>query len=89
MTTISRDLPARQGMPGQLWGRGLVATLKRWWTSYTTWRVEQAAISELWGMGDRELRDIGLTRSEIESAVKSEAVRNLSECSWSHLVGFV
>src|SRR5262249_1103191 len=52
------------------WMGRLVATLKRWWTAYITWRIEQAAIAQLWSMSDRQLRDIGLTRSEIASAVR-------------------
>jgi uncharacterized protein YjiS (DUF1127 family) len=47
-----------------------VAAMKRRWTAYITCRIEQAAIAELWKMSDRELRDIGITRSEIMNAVK-------------------
>jgi uncharacterized protein YjiS (DUF1127 family) len=54
----------------------LVATLKRWWVVYMTWRIEQAAIAQLWSMSDRELKDIGLTRSEITGAVRGEATRD-------------
>ena len=38
-----------------------------------TWRIQQAAIAELWSMSERELKDIGLTRSEIIGAVRGEA----------------
>ena len=61
---------------GQSWVRELVATLERWWAAYMTWRIEQAAIAQLWSMNDRELKDIGLTRSEITSAVRGEAARD-------------
>jgi uncharacterized protein YjiS (DUF1127 family) len=70
MTTISSGLTARQGIAGQSWGRELVVICKRWWATYTAWRIEQEAISQLWSMSDRELKDIGLTRSEIPGAVK-------------------
>jgi uncharacterized protein YjiS (DUF1127 family) len=40
--------------------------------AYITWRIEQAAIAQLWAMSDRELKDIGLTRSEITRAVRLE-----------------
>jgi uncharacterized protein YjiS (DUF1127 family) len=49
--------------------------LKRWWAAYLTWRRQQAAITQLWSMSDSQLRDIGLTRTEIIGAVKGEAVR--------------
>ena len=49
-----------------------MASLKRWWVAYTTWRTEQAAIDRLWSMSDRALKDIGFTRSEIPRAVKGE-----------------
>ena len=70
MTTISSGLTARQGIAGQSWGRELVVICKRWLATYTAWRIEQEAISQLWSMSDRELKDIGLTRSEIPGAVK-------------------
>jgi uncharacterized protein YjiS (DUF1127 family) len=44
--------------------------------AYITWRVQQAAIRQLGSMSDRELEDIGLTRSRITFAVTGEAVRN-------------
>jgi len=49
-----------------------MATLKRWLVAYLTWRIEQAAISELLSMSDRTLRDIGLTRSGIPHAVMGD-----------------
>ena len=41
----------------------LTNTLKRWCAAYITWRMEKIAIAQLRGMSDRELEDIGLTRS--------------------------
>jgi uncharacterized protein YjiS (DUF1127 family) len=40
--------------------------------SYLARRIERAAIIQLHGMSDRELQDIGLTRSRIERAVRGE-----------------
>jgi uncharacterized protein YjiS (DUF1127 family) len=51
---------------------GLIATAKAWWISYLTRRIERAVIIQLHGMSDRELQDIGLTRSQIEWAVRGE-----------------
>jgi uncharacterized protein YjiS (DUF1127 family) len=36
---------------------------------FREWRKRKAAIAELHGMDDRQLRDIGIGRSEIESVV--------------------
>jgi len=38
--------------------------------------MERAAAFQLWSMGDRELKDIGLTRSQIMGAVTGEVPRD-------------
>jgi uncharacterized protein YjiS (DUF1127 family) len=53
-------------------GSGLIAAAKTWWMSYLARRIGRAAIIQLHGMSDRELQDIGLTRSQIERAVRGE-----------------
>ena len=65
MNTISTTSTAAPG----LWTNGLLTTLQRWWLAYSTWRNEQAAIAALGSMSDRELKDMGIYRCEIESAV--------------------
>jgi uncharacterized protein YjiS (DUF1127 family) len=50
----------------------LAAALRRMWLAYINWRLEEAVINQLWSMNDRDLKDIGLTRSEITSAVKGD-----------------
>jgi uncharacterized protein YjiS (DUF1127 family) len=70
MSTISSAPSAEQGITGRSWAGGLAATMKRWWADYMTWRIEQAAIAQLWSMNDRELKDLGLSRSETTSAAK-------------------
>jgi uncharacterized protein YjiS (DUF1127 family) len=50
----------------------LGAALKRAWAAFISWRVQQAAIAYLQSMSDRELRDIRLSRAEIEFAVTGE-----------------
>jgi uncharacterized protein YjiS (DUF1127 family) len=47
----------------------------RWWVAYTTWRIEQWAIGRLTAMSDRELKDVGIVRSQIEFAVKGARER--------------
>jgi uncharacterized protein YjiS (DUF1127 family) len=54
----------------------VAASLKRWWMAYITWRTQQAAVALLWSMSDRQLKDIGLTRSEITYVVKGDPTRH-------------
>ncbi len=49
--------------------------VRRCWQGFVKWRAEQAAIAQLSSMSDRELRDMGLVRSEISFAVKGELAR--------------
>jgi len=63
------------GMAARSRGSGLVAIIKRWWIASLTRRIEEAAIAHLSSMSDRELKDIGLTRSQIPWAVKGEPGR--------------
>ncbi len=72
MSTISGAPIVAHGVAGQSWASGLVPTLRHWWVSYITWRLQQAPIIALNSMSDRELKDIGLTRSEIIGAVRRE-----------------
>ena len=51
----------------------VAAAAKRLWVAYFTWRVEQSAIVLLGSMSDRELADLGLARSEIQSLVRGKA----------------
>jgi uncharacterized protein YjiS (DUF1127 family) len=80
MSTMSSAPAAAPGAAGQSaaqsWTGGLAATLTRWWMAYTTRRAEQAAMTSLWSMSDRELKDMGLTRSSIPGAVKGELGRD-------------
>jgi uncharacterized protein YjiS (DUF1127 family) len=75
MSTMSSAPTAPQEMAGQSWAKDLGTTLNRWCVAYLTWRIERAAITQLGSMSDRQLRDIGISRSEIESAVRGEAER--------------
>jgi uncharacterized protein YjiS (DUF1127 family) len=71
MTTIfdyATDLRGKAGVDS-VW---IVHMVRRCWDAFARWRNEEAAITQLSSMSDRELRDIGLGRSEISSAVKGE-----------------
>jgi uncharacterized protein YjiS (DUF1127 family) len=48
----------------------ILAALKRCWVAYMTWRIEMAAVATLRSMSDHDLNDLGISRSEIEDAVK-------------------
>jgi uncharacterized protein YjiS (DUF1127 family) len=61
---------AAQNKIGELWLRRFVTAVARRWIAYRRRRVEQIAIAQLHGMSDHGLKDIGLSRSEIASAVR-------------------
>jgi uncharacterized protein YjiS (DUF1127 family) len=53
----------------------LIARVQSWWMAYLDRRMQRSAIFQLEALSDRELRDIGLRRCEIEGAVKGELKR--------------
>jgi uncharacterized protein YjiS (DUF1127 family) len=67
--------PAKEGCRTHLRVSRLIATVKAWWMAYLTRRIERAAIRQLRALSDRVLLDIGLTRSQIEQAVKGEHIQ--------------
>jgi uncharacterized protein YjiS (DUF1127 family) len=69
MSMISTPMERRDSAAGSLLRRAGGA-LTRWWLSYVEWRLEQISISQLRSMNDCELRDIGISRSEIEFVVR-------------------
>jgi uncharacterized protein YjiS (DUF1127 family) len=73
-TILSAILP--NGSVSDTRRRTIGAVLKGWWMTYVNWRVEQLAISRLRSMSDRELKDIGVSRPQIEFAVRGEAAPN-------------
>jgi uncharacterized protein YjiS (DUF1127 family) len=48
---------------------------RRWLAAFRTWKAQQAAIARLQSMSDRELKDIGVSRSEIGRAARDGAAR--------------
>ena len=70
-TTMSRSDTAAE-RPFQ----GLTRASRHWWAAYIDWRLRRLAIAQLRGMSDRELKDIGLFRSQLESAVRGDVVRD-------------
>ncbi|NJO35100.1 MAG: DUF1127 domain-containing protein [Rhodospirillales bacterium] len=75
MSTFSNSLTSREALAGTTFRR-IGTILKTWWFAYINWRLEQLAISRLRSMSDRELKDIGVSRAQIEFAVKGGAYRH-------------
>ena len=75
MSTSSNAVARQNSAGGSILGR-LAAAPKRLLTAFITWRVQQAAAVRLGSMTDRELEDIGLSRSQIEGAVRGEQARD-------------
>lgn len=76
MSTISTTPASSEAFAGNSWTTRSATVLKRWWMAYLTWRLKQAAIAQLGALSDRELKDIGVTRCEIEDAVKGALKRD-------------
>jgi len=75
MRAILPALPVPQIVNWQFWTAVLPARLKRLWSIYLNWRLERAAINQLSSLSDRQLKDIGIDRSEIMGAVRRSATR--------------
>ena len=75
MSTILSAIPTRNSVGGKI-PRTIGAALKGWWMAYVNWRLERLAISRLHSMSDRELKDMGVSRAQIEFAVRGAAAPN-------------
>ena len=75
MSTISSTMQP-PGSVSQTRLGAIGTALKGLWNAYVNWRVEQMAISRLRSMSDRELKDMGVSRAQIEFAVKGETAVN-------------
>jgi uncharacterized protein YjiS (DUF1127 family) len=79
MTMIVRTGPdassVARSLARRFWIHGIGVALRRWLAAFRTWKAQQAAIARLQSMSDRELKDIGVSRSEIGRAARDGAAR--------------
>jgi uncharacterized protein YjiS (DUF1127 family) len=68
MSTISRTVSGGVTAANELAARARTV-LGRWRQSYIAWHTQKVAIRHLSSLTDRELQDIGLSRSQISAAV--------------------
>jgi uncharacterized protein YjiS (DUF1127 family) len=64
-----RDLAGGVLSRSQAAARGALDAVRKRWRAYRLWRERRAAIRALGALDDRMLKDIGLGRSEIASAI--------------------
>ena len=72
VTMFGTPVPAPR-LAGPALMPAVLTAAKRAWIAYVNWRIERAAIDELFALSDRELEDIGLIRSEIADPAKVAA----------------
>jgi uncharacterized protein YjiS (DUF1127 family) len=67
--------PRRRSRWGTLTITGLLAILKRVWAAIEAELAARCAIEELAHMNDHMLRDLGISRSEVESRIRRPRVK--------------
>jgi uncharacterized protein YjiS (DUF1127 family) len=88
MSSISSELITAQIAAGHSYAGRLATVLSGWCAAYITWRLEKIVTTQLWSMSDRDLKDIGLTRSGIVPAVNGDLTRDrtlLRNCRKYHV----
>jgi len=74
MSTISSTAEQRD-IAGSGFFAAVASAMRRWWQRRLERRAQRTAILRLSSMSDRELRDIGIGRSQIEYAVRGNFTR--------------
>jgi uncharacterized protein YjiS (DUF1127 family) len=69
MSTISNAVLPRNSA-GDTLSKSIAKVAMRWWVAYMNWRLQRLAIHRLKAMSDRELKDMGVSRSQIDFVVK-------------------
>ena len=72
MSTMTRVPATAPDIPGSSTIRWLGAALRHWWQARMERRLERLAVRQLHAMSDRELGDIGITRSQIAFVVRGD-----------------
>lgn len=82
MSTIA-GTPAHRSAAFEFLGR-MAGALKHAWEAYYSWRIQEATIAYMGSFSDRQLKDIGLSRSQIDCAVRGalNSHRNIAR-DWS------
>ena len=74
LASLRSTAESGQRIVGVLGNRASAATNKAW-SAYAAWRERRAAVQELAALDDRTLKDLGFSRSEIESVVAGREAR--------------
>jgi uncharacterized protein YjiS (DUF1127 family) len=69
MSHIVSTNAGRQSAASEFFGR-MAKAIRRGWDIYRAWHIQEATIAYLKSLSDRELKDIGLTREQIDCAVR-------------------
>jgi uncharacterized protein YjiS (DUF1127 family) len=59
--------------------RHVLSLLKRYWRAFAEWRQRQSSRATLHDLSDRELKDIGVTRDEIDHIAPHRAIDALRD----------
>jgi uncharacterized protein YjiS (DUF1127 family) len=59
--------------------RNVLSLLKRYWRAFGKWRQRQSSRTTLHDLSDRELKDIGVTRGEIDHIAPHRAIDALRD----------
>lgn len=76
-----RNVAERGGDLARSFASRAAVMASRWASGYAAWRERRRALRELAALDDRMLRDIGISRSEIESAVYGRDVTRLRDAT--------
>jgi uncharacterized protein YjiS (DUF1127 family) len=79
METIMSDfssMPAAPNLRGDNFFRRVGRALRSCWLAYLDWRLQLLALKQLQRMSDRELKDMGLTHSQIWFQVRDRHSRH-------------
>ena len=64
--------------------RNVLSLLKRYWRAFGEWRQRLSSRTALHDLSDRELKDIGVTREEIDHIAPHRAIDALRDSIRSH-----